>query len=87
MSLLLPFYDIYFLYLISDESKKVNVFPYSVFYVFYEQYLTMVEDTARSLGTSLAAVFVVTFILGGLDLKTAIITTFTITLILVSFNA
>ena len=87
MSLLLPFYDIYFLYLISDESKKVTVFPYSVFYVFYEQYLTMVEDTARSLGTSLAAVFVVTFILGGLDLKTAIITTFTITLILVSFNA
>ena len=68
---------------ISDESQKVNVFPYSVFYVFYEQYLTMAEDTLRSLGISLSAVFVVTFLLGGLDIKTAIITTFTIILILV----
>jgi Niemann-Pick C1 protein len=68
----------------SDTSKHVNVFPYSIFYVFYEQYLTMVEDTAYSLGVSLTSVFVVTFVLGGLDVKTALITTFTIILILVS---
>ena len=73
------FLDIFF----SDTSQHVNVFPYSVFYVFYEQYLTMVEDTAISLSISLGAVFIVTFALGGLDIKTAIVTSFTIILILV----
>ena len=68
----------------SDTNKHVNVFPYSIFYVFYEQYLTMVEDTAFSLAISLSSVFVVTFVLGGFDIKTAIVTTFTIILILVS---
>jgi len=29
------------------SGDGVNVFPYSIFYVFYEQYLTMVEDTVR----------------------------------------
>ena len=46
----------------------------------------MVEDTAISLSISLGAVFIVTFVLGGLDIKTAIVTTFTIILILVSSN-
>ncbi len=67
-----------------SKDEQVNVFPYSVFYVFYEQYLTMVEDTATSLGISLCAVFAVTFLLGGFDIKTAIVTTFTIILILVN---
>merc|ERR1712232_1385536 len=58
--------------------------PEHVFYVFYEQYLTMVEDTATSLGISLSAVFVVTFVLGGLDIKTAIVTVFLILLILIN---
>ena len=69
---------------ISDSTKHVNVFPYSIFYVFYEQYLTMVEDTAISLAISLGSVFAVTFILGGFDVKNAVVTTFTIILILVS---
>ena len=76
------FLDIFF----SDTSQHVNVFPYSVFYVFYEQYLTMVEDTAISLSISLGAVFIVTFALGGLDIKTAIVTSFTIILILVNLH-
>ena len=46
----------------------------------------MVEDTAISLSISLGAVFIVTFALGGLDIKTAIVTTFTIILILVSIS-
>ena len=69
---------------ISDSTKHVNVFPYSIFYVFYEQYLTMVEDTLISLAISLGSVFTVTFILGGFDIKNAVVTTFTIILILVS---
>ena len=69
---------------ISDPNLHINVFPYSVFYVFYEQYLTMVEDTVTSLAISLSAVFFVTFVLGGFDIKTAIVTSFTILLIVVS---
>jgi hypothetical protein len=44
----------------------------------------MVEDTARSLSISLASVFAVTFVLGGLDLKTAVVTLFVIILIVVN---
>ena len=66
----------------SEVSDGVNVFPYSIFYVFYEQYLTMVEDTVRSLAISIGSVFVVTFVLGGFDLKTAIMTIFLIILII-----
>jgi Niemann-Pick C1 protein len=50
------------------EENHVTVFPYSIFYVFYEQYLTMWEDTLRSLGISVLAIFLVTFILMDLDL-------------------
>lgn len=58
---------------ISDEIQKVfdenqkdlKVFPYSIFYVYYEQYLTIWIDALESLGLSLAAVFVVTFIITG----------------------
>ncbi|XP_050099286.1 NPC intracellular cholesterol transporter 1 homolog 1b [Anopheles aquasalis] len=51
----------------------VRIFPYSVFYVFYEQYLTIWADALQSLGLSLAAVFVVTFLVTGLDLLSALV--------------
>jgi len=65
----------------------VTVFPYSVFYVFYEQYLTMWRDTLISLGISLAAIFGATFLLMGLDLTCACIILFTVLLILVNLGA
>lgn len=34
-----------------SESMQVDIFPYSIFYVFYEQYLTIVHDTIFNLGT------------------------------------
>ena len=52
-----------------EPEDHVNVFPYSVFYVFYEQYLTMWQDTLHSIGVSLATIFVVTFFLMGMDLR------------------
>ena len=70
-----------------EEAEKVNVFPYSVFYVFYEQYLTMWEDTLKSLGISVATIFVVTFILMGFDLLSATIVLLVIVLILVNLLA
>ena len=41
--------------------------------MFYEQYLTVVRDTAMNLGFSLGAIFLVTFFLMGFDLWTAVI--------------
>ena len=70
----------------SLERPKINVFPYSIFYVFYEQYLTMFEDTMRSLGISIGAVFIVTFILSGFDLMTSIVTILIIIMILVDIG-
>ena len=68
------------------EDQKVVVFPYSVFYVFYEQYLTIWEDTLTSLGISLLAIFLVTFFLMGLDLRSSLIVIVTITMILVNLG-
>lgn len=58
-----------------EEGKNttVNVFPYSVFYVFYEQYLTMWPDTLKSMGISVLSIFIVTFVLMGFDLFSALV--------------
>ncbi|XP_030752069.1 NPC intracellular cholesterol transporter 1 isoform X3 [Sitophilus oryzae] len=68
------------------KTVGVEVFPYSVFYVFYEQYLTMWPDTIHSLGISLIAIFVVTFLLMGLDIFSSIVVLITITMILVNLG-
>uniref|UniRef100_H2Z3C7 SSD domain-containing protein n=1 Tax=Ciona savignyi TaxID=51511 RepID=H2Z3C7_CIOSA len=63
-------------------NTTAEVFPYSIFYVFYEQYLTIVHDTIFNLGVSLAAIFLVVFLLLGFDLLSAIIVVGTILMIL-----
>uniref|UniRef100_A0A672H4P8 SSD domain-containing protein n=1 Tax=Salarias fasciatus TaxID=181472 RepID=A0A672H4P8_SALFA len=55
-----------------------------VFYVFYEQYLTIAHDTALNLGVSLAAIFVVTAVLLGFELWSALLVCVTIAMILVN---
>lgn len=57
---------------------------FSIFYVFYEQYLDLVPKTVFNLGLSGAAIFVMTFVLLGFDLWTAVIVIVTIAMILVS---
>ncbi|XP_043265268.1 NPC intracellular cholesterol transporter 1 isoform X2 [Colletes gigas] len=69
-----------------DTSTTVEVFPYSVFYVFYEQYLTMWPDTLYSIGISLFAIFVVTFFLMGLDIFSSVVVIITITMIVVNIG-
>jgi len=69
-----------------DPSKHINIFPYSVFYVFYEQYLTMWHDTLKSLAISLTAIFIVTFVLMGFDLVSSIINLIIIILIIVNLG-
>ncbi|KAM8966900.1 NPC intracellular cholesterol transporter 1 [Pelodytes ibericus] len=65
-------------------GKTYRVFPYSVFYVFYEQYLTIVDDTIFNLGVSLASIFFVAVILLGFELWSAILMCLTIAMILVN---
>ncbi|UYV80301.1 NPC1 [Cordylochernes scorpioides] len=65
-----------------NGTEDVRVFPYSILHPFYEQYLTMWPDTLRSLGYSVAAIFLVTFIFLGLDFRSAFLVVFTIAMII-----
>uniref|UniRef100_A0AAQ5YGY8 SSD domain-containing protein n=1 Tax=Amphiprion ocellaris TaxID=80972 RepID=A0AAQ5YGY8_AMPOC len=67
-----------------SQSIDHKVFAYSVFYVFYEQYLTIAYDTALNLSVSLASIFVVTTVLLGFELWSAVIVSITIAMILVN---
>ncbi|XP_077990039.1 NPC intracellular cholesterol transporter 1-like [Glandiceps talaboti] len=63
------------------HDDDFEVYPYSIFYVFYEQYLEIKMDALFQLGISLAAIFVVTFVLLGLAFHSAIIICITIVMI------
>lgn len=63
------------------ESTGLNVFPYSIFYVFYEQYLHIVSQTVLNILVPLAVVFVITFVLLGLDWRSALIVCGTVMMI------
>lgn len=68
------------------EIQEVEVFPYSVFYVFYEQYLTMWPDTVKSMGISVLSIFIVTFLLMGFDIHSSIVVVITITMIVINIG-
>jgi Niemann-Pick C1 protein len=68
------------------DVEDIQVFPYSVFYVFYEQYLTMWTDTLQSLGISLLSVFLVTFLFTTFDLKSSIVVIITISMIVINIG-
>lgn len=59
-------------------SFSMVILHFSIFYVFYEQYLTIWHDAIMNLSISSSAIFVVTFILLGFNIKTAFIITLTI---------
>ncbi|XP_020791717.1 NPC intracellular cholesterol transporter 1 [Boleophthalmus pectinirostris] len=67
-----------------SAAMNHTVFAYSVFYVFYEQYLTITYDTALNLCVSLVAIFVVTTVLLGFELWSAVLVSCTIAMILVN---
>ncbi|XP_049532934.1 NPC intracellular cholesterol transporter 1 isoform X2 [Anopheles darlingi] len=71
-----------------DEAdiQQIEVFPYSVFYVFYEQYLTMWPDTLKSMGISVLAIFIVTFLLMGFDIHSSLVVVITITMIVINIG-
>jgi len=57
---------------------------FSIFYVFYEQYLTIVSQTIFNLCVSGGAIYFITFILLGFDLWTSTVIIVTIVMILAS---
>jgi len=61
-----PFHD-------SNQLSDYPVFPYSVFYVFYDQYLNIWSNLIFNLSLSLLAVFLITCILLGFDIHTSIL--------------
>lgn len=63
-----------------SEDMGVEVFPYSVFYIFFAQYATIYRDTAALVGTALAAVFLLSLILLA-SLRTALVVTVTVAML------
>ncbi|CAH2258934.1 jg12586 [Pararge aegeria aegeria] len=61
----------------------VEVFPYSVFYVFFEQYLTMWGDTFESLGYCLLGVLFINLVVTGLNILISVALVITVIMILV----
>jgi Niemann-Pick C1 protein len=64
------------------ESTGIEVFPYSVFYIFFDQYATIVRLTATLLGSALALILVISSILLG-SVKTGAVVTATVIMIVV----
>lgn len=62
----------------------VEVFPYSVFYVFFEQYLTVWGDTFTSLSYSIVAALVLHFVLSGFNFITTFAVIFTTIMVIVN---
>jgi len=59
-----------------------TVFPYSVFYIFFDQYISLIPLTFALLGSALAAICIASAILLG-SVKTAILLTGTVTMVVV----
>jgi len=62
------------------ESTGIEVFPYSVFYIFFDQYASIVQLTATLLGSALVMILVVSSVLLG-SIKTGAVVTLTVTMI------
>ncbi|CAH8614494.1 unnamed protein product [Schistosoma rodhaini] len=67
--------------------RRNTVFPYSAFYVFYEQYLTLFNEAAFQLGICLLAIFIVTLIFFGFDLVATLMVIFGVIYIVISVSA
>ncbi|KAJ3648324.1 hypothetical protein Zmor_020135 [Zophobas morio] len=53
------------------DLDGVEIFPYSIFYTYFEQYLSIWTDALESLGLSLLVVFIMAFLISGLSLFSA----------------
>lgn len=65
-----------------SKAQDISVFPYSVFYIFFDQYITIISLTITLISSALAIILVISSILLG-SLATGAIVTFTVTMIVV----
>ena len=63
-----------------SEQQGIKVFPYSKFYIFFDQYASIVDLAATLLGSALALILVVTSILLG-SLATSLVVTLTVIMV------
>ncbi|KAH8318213.1 hypothetical protein KR074_002432, partial [Drosophila pseudoananassae] len=70
----------------AENGVDAEIFAYCVFYIYYEQYLTIWEDAMFSLGMSLLAIFVVTLLVTGLDITSTLIVLFMVICILLNMG-
>ncbi|KAM4578085.1 NPC1-like intracellular cholesterol transporter 1 [Fundulus diaphanus] len=68
---------------IPGTSPDFEVFPYTITYVFYEQYLTIVQEGLFNISLCLLPTFVVCCLLLGLDLRSGLLNLLTIIMIVV----
>ncbi|KAH8684571.1 patched sphingolipid transporter-like protein [Tricladium varicosporioides] len=64
------------------ESSGIDVFPYSIFYIFFDQYATIIRLTATLLGSAVAIILAISSVLLG-SVKTGAIITITVIMIVV----
>ncbi|EDW56327.1 GM23054 [Drosophila sechellia] len=67
-----------------ENDVDAEIFAYCVFYIYYEQYLTIWGDAMFSLGMSLVAIFLVTLLITGLDITSTFIVLFMVICILIN---
>jgi Niemann-Pick C1 protein len=65
-----------------SESAGISVFPYSIFYIFFDQYSTIVSLTATLLGSALAIIFAISSLLLG-SVRTGAVVTVTVIMIVI----
>ncbi|KAM4749084.1 NPC1-like intracellular cholesterol transporter 1 [Rhinophrynus dorsalis] len=68
---------------VPGTDPDFKVFPYTITYVFYEQYLTIVQEGLFTLALCLVPTFAVCCILLGMDLRSGLLNLLTIIMILV----
>ncbi|XP_073767089.1 NPC1-like intracellular cholesterol transporter 1 isoform X1 [Danio rerio] len=68
---------------LNDTSPDFEVFPYTVTYVYYEQYLNIVNEGLFNIAVCLLPTFVVCCILLGMDLRSGFLNLLTIVMITV----
>lgn len=65
-----------------SEDLGIEIFPYSIFYIFFDQYSTIVSLTAALLGSALGLILVISSLLLG-SVKTGAVITVTVTMIVI----
>ncbi|KAL9011005.1 MAG: hypothetical protein Q9173_004113 [Seirophora scorigena] len=66
-----------------SESQGIDVFPYSKFYIFFDQYASIVSLAGTLLGSAIAIIFFLTSLLLG-SLATGLVVTITVAMIVIA---